>query len=139
MASAPATDDPREEPPSPYERIGGRAVLQRIVDRFYDLMDSDPSYTALRAMHAPDLAPMRRSLAGFLVAWCGGPRDWFEENPGKCMMSAHSGFVIGPDTADQWAEAMLRAVVEIAPADSEIAHLFAGRLGQIARAMAVRS
>ena len=54
MASAPATDAPREEPPSPYERIGGREVLQRIVDRFYDLMDSDPSYAALRAMHAPD-------------------------------------------------------------------------------------
>ena len=124
-----------EDPRSPFERLGGRDALQRIADRFYDVMDGDPAYAELRAMHAHDLAPMRRSLAGFLTAWCGGPRDWFDENPGKCVMSAHAGMTIGAKTAGQWAEAMRRAVTDVAPEDEEIADLFAQRLGQLAQAM----
>ena len=109
--------------------------MRRIVDRFYDLMDADPAYAELCAIHAPDLAPMRHSLAGFLTAWTGGPRYWFEENPGKCMMSAHSGIRMTGQSAAQWAEAMQRAVADIAPEDAEIADLLAARLGQMAKAM----
>ena len=115
---------------------GGAVVLERIVERFYDLMESDQAYAELRAMHATDLAPMRRSLAGFLTAWSGGPRNWFVENPGKCMMSVHGGLPIDAQTAGQWSAAMQRAIADVAPGDRETAELFAGRLDQIARAMA---
>lgn len=54
--------------PLPYERIGGRAPIAALVERFYDLMESDPAYSELRAIHAPELAPMRESLADFLTA-----------------------------------------------------------------------
>lgn len=97
---------------TPYELVGGMPVVQRIVDRFYDLMESDPDYAALRAMHAPDLAPMRASLSGFLTAWLGGPRDWFQERPGVCMMSAHRNISITAETAQQWALAMRRAIAD---------------------------
>ncbi len=68
--------------------------MQAIVDRFYDLMDNDPAYAELRAMHAPDLTRMRGELARFLAGWAGGPRDWFEDNPGRCMMSVHKPYAI---------------------------------------------
>lgn len=97
---------------NPFEAIGGTETVARFVNRFYDLMDSEEEYAALRAMHAPYLSPMRSSLTGFLTAWLGGPRTWFEENPGKCMMSAHSGFDIGPDEAQQWTDAMARAIAD---------------------------
>lgn len=97
------------------------------------MMDQEPAYARLRAMHALDLGPMRESLPSFLAGWSGGPRDWFEANPGKCMMSAHSGFAIDRDTAGQWAEAMKRAIAEVAPADDEIA----GRLGEVLERMAL--
>ncbi|MBO9498376.1 MAG: globin [Novosphingobium sp.] len=121
---------------TPFERLGGAVVLERIVERFYDLMERDRAYAELRAMHAADLAPMRRSLAGFLTAWSGGPRNWFVENPGKCMMSVHGGLPIDAQTAGQWSAAMQRAIADVAPGDRETAELFAGRLDQIARAMA---
>lgn len=121
---------------SPYERIGGIAVLQQIADRFYDLMDQDAAYGALRAMHAPDLAPMRKSLPNFLAGWAGGPRQWFEENPGKCMVSMHKPFPITRETANQWADAMARAIADVAPADAEIAKALSDVLGQMARGMA---
>ena len=53
---------------SPFDAIGGEDAVRRLVARFYDLMDGDPAYQALRHLHAPDLAPMRRSLTGFLTA-----------------------------------------------------------------------
>lgn len=94
---------------TPYHRMGGAEPIARMVNRFYDLMDQDPAYAELRAMHVRDLAPMRVSLAGFLNAWTGGPRDWFEVNPGKCMMSAHKGFAIDAETSRQWVDAMERS------------------------------
>lgn len=97
-------------PASPFELLGGHAGIGTIVDHFYDLMDADPAYHDLRAMHAEDLNPMRRSLSGFLTGWSGGPRDWFSENPGKCMMSVHGRMAISRAAADQWVAAMTRAI-----------------------------
>lgn len=120
---------------TPYDLLGGAEGVARVVNRFYDLMESDPAFARLRAMHAPDLTPMRTSLAGFLAGWTGGPRSWFEQNPGKCMMSAHGALEIDRDKATQWCDAMARAL-----ADSGIDPVLAGRLneafGRMAGAMA---
>jgi hemoglobin len=121
---------------SPFERIGGHDVIRRITDRFYDLMDSDPAYARLRAMHAADLWPMRVSLPSFLAGWAGGPRDWWEANPGKCMMSAHGGLGIDRDTAGQWVEAMNRAIADAALADAGIGRALAEALERMALGMA---
>ena len=121
---------------SPFERIGGHPAMRAITERFYDLMDQEPEFAELRAMHAPDLAPMRESLPLFLAGWAGGPRDWFEANPGKCMMSAHGGFRINRTTAGQWAEAMRRAIADTEVADREIADAMADVLDRMARGMA---
>jgi hemoglobin len=107
-------------PASPYEAVGGRDGVRLFVDRFYDLMASDPRYAALRALHAPDLTPMRASLAGFLSAWLGGPRDWFDERPGACIMSAHARIQINAETARQWTEVMAQALADSA-VDPELA------------------
>lgn len=119
-----------------YEALGGRPAIDRIVNRFYDLMDADPAYAELRAMHAPDLAPMRASLAAFLAGWSGGPRDWFEANPGKCMMSAHSGFAIDVKTAGQWADAMERAIEDCGPDDRKVGEAMTQVLRHMAMGMA---
>ncbi len=121
---------------SPFERVGGHPVLQAICERFYDLMEQDPAYAELRAMHAADLSPMRQALPLFLAGWAGGPRDWFEANPGKCMMSMHAPFPIGRQTAEQWAEAMTRAIADTDLADREIGDALADVLGRMARGMA---
>jgi hemoglobin len=97
---------------TPYELIGGEPVVRAIVDRFYDIMDEDADCAALRALHAPDLNPMRESLSGFLNGWLGGPRDWFQQNPGVCMMSAHGKVNVTPETAAQWTRAMGRALAD---------------------------
>lgn len=132
------TTDTRPEqsaPATPFHKLGGHPVFQAIVNRFYDLMDSDPAYADLRAMHAPDLTPMRASLASFLAAWAGGPRDWFEQNQGKCMMSVHKPFTISRAVAGQWSDAMRRAIADVAPADAQLATAMAGVLEEMAKGM----
>ncbi len=136
MTTTTQTRPEQDLPTTPFHKLGGHPVMQAIVNRFYDLMDSDPAYAELRAMHAPDLAPMRASLASFLAAWAGGPRDWFEQNQGKCMMSVHKNFTISCDVAGQWADAMRRAIADVAPADAQLATAMGGVLEDMALGMA---
>lgn len=126
--------------PTAFERLGGRPALARLVTRFYALMDSDPAYAPLRAMHGPDLAPMAASLTDFLVAWSGGPRDWFEQRPGACIMSLHVDMpAMSPDMADQWLHAMRRAVADCDLPDSEIGDAMLEAFERMGRAMAANA
>ena len=133
IALATAAADPTI---SPFDRLGGMPVMRRITERFYDLMETESGYAALRARHAPDLTAMRASLPLFLAGWAGGPRDWWNANPGKCMMSMHAPFTIDTITARQWAEAMRRAIADARPPDQQIAAALAGVLEQMALGMA---
>lgn len=134
-SQAPVVDEART-PRTPYYRLGGAPVFEAICNRFYDLMEQDPRYAELRAMHAPDLGPMRKALPQFLAGWAGGPRDWFEANPGRCMMSVHKPFVINRAVAEQWADAMKRAVVDVAPQPADMAQAMGEVLADLARSMA---
>lgn len=123
-------------PTTPYERLGGLPVLQKISNRFYELMDSEPAFADLRAMHAPDLSRMKEALAQFLMGWSGGPRDWFDANPGRCMMSVHKPYVITKDVAGQWADAIARAIDDVlGESDPPLAKEMTRVLDQLARGM----
>jgi hemoglobin len=102
---------------SPYDMIGGAETLRRIVDRFYDIMDSAPEAAAIRAMHAADLGPMRERLFEFLSGWLGGPPLYFQRPDHKCIVSAHRPFAIGAAERDQWMMCMRRAMAECGVAE----------------------
>jgi len=40
---------------TPYALLGGDAAVRALVERFYDLMELEPRYAELRALHAADL------------------------------------------------------------------------------------
>ncbi|MET1754065.1 group II truncated hemoglobin [Novosphingobium sp. RD2P27] len=131
----PVTNDTLSKPATPFDRLGGHPTMEAICNRFYDLVDSDPAYAELRAMHAADLAPVRKGLPLFLAGWAGGPRDWFEANPGRCMMSLHAPFKINRAVAEQWAQAMQRAIADVAPEPPELAKGLSRALSDLAIAM----
>ena len=45
-----ATPEPAAPEITPYEMMGGADAIRRVVDRFYDIMDSDPAAAGIRAM-----------------------------------------------------------------------------------------
>ncbi|WP_420138483.1 group II truncated hemoglobin [Sphingomonas sp.] len=120
--------------PTAFEQIGGIDSVRQLVDRFYDLMDQDPRYAALRAMHHAELAPIRASLTGFLVGWLGGPRDWFMRQDSRCVMSLHADLAVTPATAGEWLHAMERALQDIG-VDRPLASILRQAFARMAAAM----
>lgn len=121
------------KPTTPYEIFGGQDAVAAIVQRFYDLVESDPAYADLHAMHKGDLGPVRESLTGFLTGWLGGPRDWFAK--GGCVMSAHRPLDITAEVTEQWIAAMKRAVIETPLPDRDLSLKMAEALGDMAKGM----
>ncbi len=64
---------------TPFEWIGGEARVKALVERFYDLMDLEPGYSALRAAHAGPLDSARQKTFWFLCGWLGGPQYYTEK------------------------------------------------------------
>jgi len=122
---------------TPFEVIGVGPGVRRLVDAFYDIMDSDPACARLRALHAPDLTAMRESLTGFLTGWLGGPRDWFAIHPGVCMMSLHRAMPIDAELAGQWTSAMGQAL-SATDVDPELAEALREAFGRMAGGMTTR-
>lgn len=108
---------------SPFARIGGEVAVRRLVDRFYDLMDSLPEAREVRGLHPPSLDASRDKLAWFLIGWLGGPPVYVEKFGHPRLRARHLPFPIGVQTRDQWMLCMRRALAECV-ADAElVAHL----------------
>lgn len=122
-----------DAPSTPYEMLGGSAVVTAIVDRFYRLMAEEGGYAELRALHAEDLTQVRDGLAGYLNGWLGGPRDWFDQ--GRCVVSLHRSIRISEDVARQWVEAMTRAIADQPGLDGQLSAAMTERLAMMARGM----
>ena len=104
--------------PTAYEIVGGEAMVRRIADRFYDIMDSTPEAAGIRALHGSDLSAVRERFFEFLTAWLGGPRTYFQRPGNTCIMSAHRPFAIGAAERDAWMSCMQQALEDAGlPAD----------------------
>ncbi len=97
---------------TPYARLGGDAVVRALVDRFYDLMDLEPQYAAIRGLHAADLGLARDKLYLFLSGWLGGPSLYIERFGHPMLRARHLPFAIGTRERDQWLACMNQAMVE---------------------------
>lgn len=95
-----------------YEALGGVDQIDVLVDRFYDLMDLEPIFSELRAMHPQDLSSSREKLKFFLTGWMGGP-DIYSPKYGHPMLRArHLPFKIGLKERNQWLACMYKAMEE---------------------------
>jgi hemoglobin len=104
----------QEKPPAgtPFEWIGGEEKIRALVERFYDLMDLEPGYAALRAVHGSDLANARQRLTWFLTGWMGGPQHYTERFGHPRLRMRHMPFRIGLRERDQWLACMDQAMRE---------------------------
>lgn len=118
-----------------YDRLGGEAGVQALARRFYAIMDRNPAYAPLRAMHAADLTQVCEDFTGFLRVWLGGPRAWLDKRGGFCMMSRHAGMGITQETAGQWLAAM-REAMDGQVADAPLKEKMDNAFSRLTQAMA---
>lgn len=108
---------------TPFDLVGGEAVVRRLVDRFYDLMELEPGYGALRAAHGPSLDAAREKLFWFLCGWLGGPQHYIERFGHPRLRARHLPFSIGILERDQWLRCMDQAMHETGLPDGLIERL----------------
>ena len=96
-----------------YELIGGTERVRELVDRFYDLMDLEPAFAELRALHPPTLDASRDKLAWFLTGWSDGPDLYVERFGHPRLRARHLPYSIGMSVRDQWLHCMGLAMVDI--------------------------
>jgi hemoglobin len=92
--------------PTPFDTMGGEAQVRALVDHFYDLMDLEPAYRALRQVHHASLDNARDKLFWFLCGWLGGPQHYVERFGHPRLRARHLPFVIGIKERDQWLACM---------------------------------
>jgi hemoglobin len=98
---------------APFERVGGEAGVRALVDRFYDLMELDPAFAELRALHPSSLAGSRDKLFWFLCGWLGGPQHYTDRFGHPMLRARHLPFSIGIKERDQWLACMQQAMAEL--------------------------
>lgn len=106
-----ATDPPGI---TPFERMGGEPAVRALVDRFYDLMDLEPVFAGIRALHPSALDGSRDKLHWFLCGWLGGPDLYVQRFGHPRLRARHLPYSIGLAERDQWLACMLQAMDDVA-------------------------
>ena len=95
-----------------FDRLGGEAGLRALVDRFYDLMDLEPAFAGIRALHPTTLEDSRDKLHWFLCGWLGGPDLYVQRFGHPRLRARHLPYAIGLAERDQWMGCMIQAMQE---------------------------
>src|SRR6188508_1688500 len=97
---------------TPYDILGGEPAVRALVERFYDLMELEPEFAELRAVHGSTLETARERLFLFLSGWLGGPPLYTDKFGHPMLRARHLPFAIGDLERDQWMACMVRAMEE---------------------------
>ncbi len=96
-----------------FEQLGGESGVRELVDRFYDLMELEPEFAGIRAMHPQPLDGSRDKLFWFLCGWMGGPDHYIERFGHPRLRARHLPFPIASNERDQWLRCMAMAMQDI--------------------------
>lgn len=116
---------------TPFEAIGGAPTIDRLVELFYARMDSLPEAATIRALHAPDLGPVKEVLKRYLGEWLGGPPLYSAERGHPRLRQRHMGFPIGEAERDAWLLCM-RGALEETVADVRVREAIYERMASLA-------
>jgi len=102
--------------PTPHDLLGGGAVVLRLAERFYDVMERDEP--ALTALHKRDEAgritrESRDRFGLFLIGWLGGPQTYMERHGHPRLRMRHGHLAIGAAHRDAWMRCMVKALDDL--------------------------
>jgi hemoglobin len=147
LEGSPAVSEGTREQPSPrpiqprtrarrqaalFERIGGRATVEHVVEDFYDRVERDE---VLRPIFPEDLSAGRAKQLLFLEQWLGGEHRYSERYGHPRLRRRHFPFVIDERAVGRWLKHMGDALRAAGVEEPEFAEIMAG-LGPLAKHMA---
>ncbi|WP_110968964.1 group II truncated hemoglobin [Pseudomonas huaxiensis] len=97
---------------STYLQLGGEAGIRKLVDRFYELMETLSEARVVRRMHPPALAESADSLFKFLSGWFGGPPLFQLERGHPRLRMRHAPYAVSIVERDEWMLCMRQAIDE---------------------------
>jgi hemoglobin len=95
---------------SSYKAAGEEAGIRKLVDEFYQQMETLKQGQHIRAMHKEDLDVIKDKLSLFLMGWLGGPRKYSEKYGRISIPMAHQHLIIGEEERDTWLFCMNEAL-----------------------------
>jgi hemoglobin len=104
---------PVEDLDNPFAQVGGRAVVERLAARFYQVMERDePALSAVhRQAEGGGIDPgVKERFALFLVGWLGGPQEYMERHGHPRLRMRHGRVPVDQAMRDAWLRCMSRAL-----------------------------
>jgi hemoglobin len=100
---------------SVHQMIGGEAELARLVETFYDIIETDPEGAIIHALHLKGfgLAHVRQAQFEFLSGFFGGPQYYLERMGHANLRNMHAHIEIGPAQVESWLACMKKAMVAL--------------------------
>ena len=93
-----------------YRAAGQQPGIQKLVERFYQVMAEEESFSEIRRMHPKDLSQSIDKLWRFLCGWLGGPKLFQEKYGSIRIPMVHLPFKIEDRHRQQWLRCMERAL-----------------------------
>lgn len=93
-----------------YQAAGELEGIQRLCERFYQLMDSRNDAQSLRAMHPADLGKATERLAWFLSGWLGGPALYQQKVGPQSLATSHAHLPVTRESMQAWLDCMQQAL-----------------------------
>ncbi|BCG65894.1 MAG: hemoglobin [Methyloprofundus sp.] len=95
---------------SSYIAAGAELGVRKLVDEFYQQMETQERGKHIRAMHTEDLHIIKDKLSLFLIGWLGGPRNYGEKYGSISIPTVHQHLDISEEERDAWLFCMQAAL-----------------------------
>lgn len=108
-----------------YDEIGGEDVVRRIVEAFYDTLETDPAGKIVHDLHLDGFGMnhVRTAQFEFLCGFLGGPKYYVERMGHANIKRMHEHLKIGAEEARGWLICMERAIDAVGVAAPQRARL----------------
>lgn len=98
-----------------YDEIGGEQMLKKLVDTFYDIVETRPEGHQLHLLHlrGNGIAHSRIEQLHFLSGFFGGPKLYLEKHGHANVKTMHEHVEINTESKDAWLQCMAIALSEM--------------------------
>lgn len=102
-----------------FDRIGGEAAIQKLVDAHLAILRSDPANQELCGFYCQGFDHYRTRMCEYLTGFLGGPAVYMQNHGIPHLREKHQKLFITPQMRDLWYGCMTHALEQEVP-DEEL-------------------